>query len=117
LFDSAAKVSAACKSLVSEYNGFEAMVADMAGDKQNQVSKIWAQDVAEAERKLRLGHKVALRSVKKVLGAEEGVNGADADDGEMGGDDVVTGELNYGLLQGLRYAERGVKRMVRKPET
>ena len=88
------------------------MIAAMADDKQSHISEQWAQNVAETEKKLRLGHKVALRSVKKVLGAEEEENDADADDGEKEGEVMLMGKLDYELLQGLRYAERGVKRMV-----
>lgn len=114
VFESASKVNTACKSLVSEYNTFEAMIVEMAGDNKNQITETWAQDVTETERQLRLGHKVALRNVKKVLGASDGENGTGAADEEkLENDGMMAGELNYELVKSLRYAERGVKRMVK----
>jgi hypothetical protein len=107
-------VNTACKSLVSEYNAFEDMIAGMAEDNQSQVTKTWAQDVAETERQLRLGHKVALRNVKKLLGASNGereTEAADDEERENGG--MKGAELNYELLKTLRYTERGVKRIVK----
>ena len=87
----------------------------MAGNEEIKVSEQWAQDVVDTEWRLRLGHKVAIRNVKKVLGAHNGDNSGRAEDEEMDVEQMATEELNYELLQGLRYAERGVKRMVRKP--
>jgi hypothetical protein len=90
------------------------MIEDMAGDNTNQVTETWAQDVAETEKQLRLGHKVALRNVRKVLGANNCVDGTGApEDQEVDGREMMAGELNYELLKTLRYAERGVKRMVK----
>jgi hypothetical protein len=56
-----------------------------------------------------------LRNVKKVLGAdvEDFVMGEADEDGDVdmeGGEEV---ELNFELQKTLRYAERGVKRMVK----
>ncbi|KAF2690131.1 hypothetical protein K458DRAFT_459163 [Lentithecium fluviatile CBS 122367] len=112
-FESAGRVNAACKSLISEYNAIEATIVGMGGDRQKKVTEKWARDVTETEGKLRLGHRVALRNVKKVLGAN-GETGTGADEEEqMEGDGLMTGELNYELLKSLRYAERGIKRMVK----
>lgn len=109
----ASRASALSESLLAEYKSFEAMIAGLAGDRMNTLSKLWAQDVAETERKLRLGHKVALRNVKKVLGAEDGGRAEGVADEDMDGESNVVEELNYELLKGLGYAERGVKRMVK----
>jgi hypothetical protein len=59
-----------------------------------------------------MGARVALRNVKKVLGADaEG--GTDEDgDVDMEGEGKTV-ELNYELQKSLRYAERGIKRMVK----
>lgn len=63
-----------------------------------------------------MGARVAVRNVKKVLGAV--VDGDDNDaevkrEDEMQEGDGGGQELNYDLQKSLRYAERGVKRMVR----
>lgn len=65
-----------------------------------------------------MGARVALRNVKKVLGAD--VQGDDLETAEQDSEVRVEVsvepekmELNYDLLKSLRYAERGVKRMVK----
>ena len=82
------------------------MITQMAGEQRNSIAGIWAKDVEETEQKLMLGHEVALRKVKKVLGVDGGEQGSEAVEG---GDD----ESDYQLQKCLKYAERGVKRMVK----
>lgn len=93
-----------------EYNTFETMIAEMAGEDKNPITETWTRDMEETERLLKLGHRTALRNVKQVLGAEDG----EGEDGDMEeAEDKNHAELNYELLKSLRYAERGVKRMVK----
>ncbi|KAF1969553.1 hypothetical protein BU23DRAFT_601505 [Bimuria novae-zelandiae CBS 107.79] len=102
------KVDAACRSMLSEYRNLDAIIEDMAGDNKKPVTEKWMKDVEETERLLKLGHKTAVRNVKKVLYP-------DAEDAEEEGEKGigVQEELNMELRDGLRYAERGVKRMVK----
>ncbi|KAJ4360607.1 uncharacterized protein N0V89_001173 [Didymosphaeria variabile] len=119
IYHSVGKVDAACRSMLSEYDALEAIIDRLAGDNKNEVLEKWMKDVEETERLLRLGHKTAVRHVKRVLGAEtkgddtegEGTLFDDTEGGEKG--IGVHKELSLELLEGLRYAERGVKRMVK----
>ncbi|KAF2449609.1 hypothetical protein P171DRAFT_480685 [Karstenula rhodostoma CBS 690.94] len=114
IYHSALKVDVGCRNMISEYDGLETTIAKLAGDHKNTVTEKWVQDIERTERLLKLGHKTAVRHVKKVLGAE--VQGEETLSGETEGRGKgigVQGELNMELLQGLRYAERGVKRMVK----
>ena len=109
IYSSAVKVDTACRSMLSDYHNFEATIEELAGDKKNTVMEKWMQDVASTERLLNLGHKTALRNVKKVLDAK-----GDADETENSDKGIgVQKELNMELRNGLGYAERGAKRMVK----
>ncbi|KAJ4295188.1 hypothetical protein N0V90_007198 [Kalmusia sp. IMI 367209] len=111
IFESANKVDTACRSLLSEYKDFEEMIEKMAGDQDTAIIEKWTQEVKETERLIKLGHRTAVRNVKKVLGTElEGAQIAEEEDGGFG---LPQKELNMELLDSLRYAERGVKRMVK----
>jgi hypothetical protein len=112
MYRTAKKVHLASENLVSMYTKHDAMLAEMAAEGQGQLSEKWTQDVAETERKLRLGYKVATRNLRKVLGAHVEREDEDEDE-EMDGEGMEVGELNYEILRGLGYAERGVKRMVK----
>lgn len=119
IYHSAIRVDAACRSMISEYNGLEATIAKLAGEHKNTVTERWMQDIERTEKLLKLGHKTAVRHVKRVLGAEAGGDETLVKEklevktagGEKG--IGVQEDLNMELLQGLRYAERGVKRMVK----
>ncbi|KAL1600377.1 hypothetical protein SLS60_006762, partial [Paraconiothyrium brasiliense] len=119
IYHSVSKVDAACRSMLSEYDALEAMIEKLAGDNKNEVTEKWMKDVEKTERLLTLGHKTAVRHVKRVLGAE--TKGDNAEGGQTLFDDAEGGEkgigvheeLNMELLGGLRYAERGIKRMVK----
>jgi hypothetical protein len=114
IYHSVVRVDAACRSMVSEYDNLEAKIGELVGDNKNTVTEKWVQDIERTERLLKLGHKTAVRHVKRVLGAEAHDNETlrDETDGQERGIGVRE-ELNMELLQGLRYAERGVKRMVK----
>jgi hypothetical protein len=110
-------VLSSSEALLEEYERLDKMIMDMQDQQAEPVVETWHQDLQEAEQKLQMGARVALRNVKKVLGADaeqEDIGAAGGGDGheEMQG---VEGEqkLNYELKKSLRYAERGVKRMVK----
>jgi hypothetical protein len=111
IFASATEMITTSHVLVREYDNIEEMVAKAAEDDRKPITDTWQQDVEEMKRLLDLGYRKALRDVKKVLG----VNGAeemterDKDDGGR----LTKMEPNHGLSDTLRYAERGVKRMVK----
>ncbi len=109
--EAAGRLNVACQSLIRECDAFETMVADMAGENKNPIAETWAREVQETERLLKLGHRIAVRRVKRVLGAD-GEDGTEAVD-QGGEGEREEGGLGYGLLRSLRYAERGVKRMVK----
>jgi hypothetical protein len=106
-YEPVANVLTASEALLDEYERLDKMIADMRDEEAEPVAAMWQQEIQEAEQKLQLGARVALRNVKKVLGAE------DADHEEMHDDGEEKQELNYELQKSLRYAERGVKRMVK----
>jgi len=107
---SAKKVNTACQRLLSEYNSLEATLAGMAEDVNNTATERWARDVEETERRLRLGHKIAVRNVKRMLDGKVKENDMDEEEAASG---FVQKELNMALHKSLGYAERGVKRMVK----
>lgn len=111
-----ANILATSESLIKEYDRLDTMITDMRGEEAELAAETWQQEIHEAERQLKMGARVALRNVKKVLGVDmenEGKGATDGDgDEEM--EDVDAGKgLNYELQRSLRYAERGVKRMVK----
>ncbi|KAF2001842.1 hypothetical protein P154DRAFT_574520 [Amniculicola lignicola CBS 123094] len=112
----AAEALKTCGALVVRFAETENMIAGLqlkGGDKSSMQE--WKNDLDETEGKLTLGYRVAMRKTMKVLGAEEvdGQSGKNSkEDAEV--EDAMKGvELNYDLQNGLRYMERGVKRMVK----
>ena len=75
------------------------------------VAEGWADDVEKTAGLLEIRTGAAIRKVKKVLGADVGVDdvdcaGEEGEDGEdMGAVDDM--ELRYGSLESLQFAERG----------
>ncbi|KAL1801633.1 hypothetical protein ACET3X_001975 [Alternaria dauci] len=115
VYESVSTVLTASSGLVSEYQRLDGMIAKLRDEQPAAVADTWMQDVEDTDRQLRMGARVALRNVKKVLGAdvEDVVLGETDDDGDVemeGGEGVA---LSYELRNSLRYAERGVKSMVK----
>ncbi|KAF2830761.1 hypothetical protein CC86DRAFT_316313 [Ophiobolus disseminans] len=105
---------AASERLLREYERLDNMSREMQDDEVEPITATWNQELVEAEHQLKMGARVALRNVKKVLGAEDDGTGATDGDGDQVMQEAETGqELNYELHKGLRYAERGVRRMVK----
>ncbi|EUC32728.1 hypothetical protein COCCADRAFT_37405 [Bipolaris zeicola 26-R-13] len=85
-------------------------------DKMHPIVDTWKRDIEETENQLKLGARVALKNVREVLGAK--VAGGDAkgladEDGDMDMNVGGKAQLTCELLESLRYAERGVKRMTK----
>lgn len=115
VFTSANTILSASEALVNEYQRLDGMIAKLREEQPAALVDTWKQDVEHTDQQLKKGARVALRNVKKVLGADvEDCVMAEADeDRDMnveGGEEV---ELNFELQKSLRYAERGVKRMVK----
>jgi hypothetical protein len=104
-----ADVLASSEALLREYERLDKVSKDMRDGQTEPHADIWHKELQEAERQLQLGARVAVRKVTKMLGAEVESDG-DGDTLETEGADQ---DLNYGLHKSLRYAERGVKRMVK----
>lgn len=90
------------------------MFSDLRDEQTNPIAETWHQDLQSTQQKLEMGARVALRNVKKVLGADVEEDERDAvGNGDEEMQDVDDDRLNYELQKSLRYAERGVKRMVK----
>jgi hypothetical protein len=106
-----ANVLAASEGLLNEYERLDKMIVDMREEQADPFAETWHEELQEAEQQLQMGARVALRKVNKVLGADEASDGhGDQEIHENGEDEQM---LNYELQKSLRYAERGVKRMVK----
>jgi hypothetical protein len=106
-----ANVLTAAEGLLNEYERLDKMIVDMRDEQADPVADTWHRELQSTEQQLQMGARVALRKVKKVLGAEEASDGPG--DQELGENEDDRQELNYELQKSLRYAERGVKRMVK----
>ncbi|KAF2849995.1 hypothetical protein T440DRAFT_555601 [Plenodomus tracheiphilus IPT5] len=114
-YTSTTDVLAQSDSLVKEYKRLDDMIEDLRGKQTESVADTWKHDIGGTEEQLHKGARVAIRSVKRVLGAdmendEEDMMHADEDVGTQSGGEQ---ELNYDLQKSLRYAERGIKRMAK----
>lgn len=111
IFSSAIKVNTACCNMLSQYYQLEARIDELGPDKNASITEKWMQDIEETERLLRVGHKAAGRNTKKAVGME--LHGFEAAETERQDGIGVLKKLNTELREGLRYTERGVKRMVK----
>ncbi|KAG9189057.1 hypothetical protein G6011_05925 [Alternaria panax] len=115
VYTSVTTVLSASSVLINEYQRLDDMIAKLRDEQPATLADTWRQDVKDTDQQLKKGARVALRNVKKMLGAdvEDVVIGEADEDGDVdmeGGEEV---ELNFELRKSLRYAERGVKRMVK----
>ncbi|KAH7383252.1 hypothetical protein BKA66DRAFT_529825 [Pyrenochaeta sp. MPI-SDFR-AT-0127] len=111
-------VLTASKGLVNEYERLDKMITDLQNEHTLSMASTWKRDIYQVEEQLKLGARVALTNVKKVLGADvKGDREKTASEHNSGDMMEVPGmgedELNYELQKSLRYAERGVKRMTK----
>ncbi|KAH8730848.1 hypothetical protein GQ44DRAFT_421739 [Phaeosphaeriaceae sp. PMI808] len=110
-------ILAASERLLKEYERLDKMTKDMQEEQKEPITEEWNMEIKEAERRLTMGARVALRNVKKVLGADVESHGTCSkgmdEDEEKERAEQGAIELNYELQKSLRYAERGVKRMVK----
>jgi hypothetical protein len=108
-----ADVLTSAQALLEEYERLDKMISDMRDEQTSPLAETWHQDVEDTKQKLEMGARVALRNVKKVLGAEVDDDAKDRAEVEDEETLVKDDTLNYELQKSLRYVERGVKRMVK----
>ncbi|KAF7673640.1 60s ribosomal protein l15 [Alternaria burnsii] len=115
IYASITTILTASSSLVNEYRRLDDMITKLRNEQPAALVDTWKHDVEDTDRQLRRGARVALRNVKKMLDAdvEDVVMGEADEDGDVKMEDGEEVELNYELRKSLRYAERGVKRMVK----
>lgn len=105
--------------LVVEYDRFETMVTETAQDNDSRqpITDTYQEEVKEMEKLLKVGYRNALRNVKKVMRANHEdveMNGTKEVEGEVDGyGETMKMQLNYELETALRYAERGIRRMMK----
>ncbi|KAF3008507.1 hypothetical protein E8E13_005590 [Curvularia kusanoi] len=114
IFKSVANILTHSVSLINEYDRLDKVIADTLDTGPENVSEAWTKDIEKIARLLKIGAKTAIRNVRKVLGAEIGDDGMESpgEDGEKM-DTIDKMDLNYKLCEGLQYAERGVRKMVK----
>ncbi len=113
VYTSVDSVLSASERLINEYRRLDGMIAKLREEQPDTIADTWKQDIEDTDKQLKKGARVAVRNVKKMLGgnAENPVMTDEDGDVDMEGDAKVG--LNYELQRSLRYAERGVKRMVK----
>jgi hypothetical protein len=112
-YTSVANVTAASERLIVQYVRLDKTIADMRGEQAVPLAETIHGDLQEADRTLRMAARVAVRKVRKVLGIETG-EADDDEDEDMEGDTLIEEtEMEHELQRSLRYAERGVRRMVK----
>ncbi|KAF2649832.1 hypothetical protein K491DRAFT_697782 [Lophiostoma macrostomum CBS 122681] len=117
-YASANEVVKSSEDLLNEYGRIEKLIEDSKCGDEQPMADSWQQEAKDMERQLELGRKKAIRDVKKTLGADyDGERGLEHPEGPDGAEENIGGKendtLDYELLKTLRYAERGVKRMVK----
>ena len=110
IFSFGIKVNTACCNMLSQYYDLESTIEELVPVDNATITDKWMQDIEETERLLRVGYKTAARNAQKALGME--TDGCETAEGEDNGIGVLT-NVNMELREGLRYTERGVKRMVK----
>lgn len=114
IYTSITSVLTSSEALIKEYKRLDDIVTDLRNQQAEPVSDKWTRNIEGTEEQLKMGARVAVRNVKKVLGADvEGEGDEDGDVEMMDSESVERLELNYELHKSISYAERGVKRMVK----
>ncbi|OSS51255.1 hypothetical protein B5807_03499 [Epicoccum nigrum] len=112
--NSIAKITRYSEALIGEYHRLDGVIMDVQDAQPKNIAKGWADDIEMTASLLKIGAKTAIKNVKKVLGvdvSDDGVEGAGEEGEKMGA--VKDTELDYGLHESLRLAERGVRNMVK----
>jgi MFS superfamily sulfate permease-like transporter len=113
VYASVTSVLSTSEGLINEYRRLDGMIAKLREEQPDAIADKWKQDIEDTDKQLKRGARVALRNVKKVLGADMEDTGMTDEDGDVDMEAGEKAELNYELHKSLRYAERGVKRMVK----
>ncbi|KAJ4984635.1 hypothetical protein SVAN01_09891 [Stagonosporopsis vannaccii] len=112
VFRSFAHILTASKHLLGEYDRLDKMIRSMQDAEPEGVAEAWTEEVEKTAKLLRVGAKIAIKNVKKVLGADVEVSDVDTDREENEKMSAVeTMELNCELKRSLYFAESGVKTM------
>lgn len=109
IYTLARKVNTARKSMLSEHYRLDASIERMGGDNKSMIREKRKQLIEKAEKLIRLGHKIAVRNVKKAVDTGMDDDEKEECEGGIGAQKAP----NLELRDGLRYAERGIRRMVK----
>ncbi|KNG45874.1 60s ribosomal protein l15 [Stemphylium lycopersici] len=60
----------ASEGLINEYQRLDDIISRLRMEESHSIADMWKQDLQETDKQLRLGARVALRNVKKALGAD-----------------------------------------------
>ncbi|KZM27902.1 uncharacterized protein EKO05_0005810 [Ascochyta rabiei] len=114
VFKSVADVLKASEHLIGEYVKLDAMITGIRDAEPEGVAEAWTEDIEKTARLLKTGAEIAIRNVKRVLGADVEVDERDVrmEAGERM-DGIEKMELKYELQKSLQYVEKGVKKMVK----
>jgi hypothetical protein len=114
IFKSVAYVITSSEDLVAEYERLDKLIEGLRDAEPEGVAEKWTENVDKTARLLRLGAGTAIRNVKKVLGADIANDEAEeADENTERMEGLENMELNYDFHKSLKYAEKGVKKMVK----
>ena len=109
-FASAAEVIKTSKGLIAEYDRIDGMVRDWVEESASPAPDDLEADVKAMKQLIDLGHSNATRKVKKLMNVKGTDEGGKEEEENVDEDGTM---LDYGLERTLRYAERGVKRIVK----
>lgn len=106
------------EDLVKEYRRLDGLITRVRPEQPEAIPEDWKREIYRVGNQFRLGSRVALRDVKKVLGADPGGENADVPDGDdhifvEGSPETVHGPLSYNLCRSLRDTEKGVRWMLK----
>jgi hypothetical protein len=117
VFKSVASILTASEQLVGEYDRLDKMIVGIRDAELEGIAESWAWEVDDTARLLKIGAESAIKSVKKVLGADVEVDDLEGsiliEEHGRKLDALEKMELNYELHKSLYFAERGVKKMVK----
>ncbi|RMZ73800.1 60s ribosomal l15 [Pyrenophora seminiperda CCB06] len=102
----------ASEGLVGEYERLDGMMAQLRDEHAETIEDTWKRDVEATASQLRMGARVTLRKVKRILGiaGEDCRQELEGKDGDGGSE---TSQLSCELQKSPRLAERRVQKMVK----
>ncbi|KAF2204544.1 hypothetical protein GQ43DRAFT_460694 [Delitschia confertaspora ATCC 74209] len=119
-FTSILEIIQVSRNLIKEYEKMSEKVESAFPGREKDLTGAWQNDVEHTAKVLEIGHKRALRQIKKVLGiidVEIEGSGAESDGNELemvtDSQDLPSREHDLGLHRTLQYAERGIRRLTK----